>query len=794
MIAAASACLITRDEPHLATTLACLRPHVAEICLVVTGGETPDRAALDLVDKWVRDESCNDEDGLIEDFSVARTRSFELASHDAVFWVDADDTVDGLEGLAEQVAALPKGPAILSWPYEYAHDEGGRVISVQLRERLVRPAWAFRWEEPVHETLVPTQPRTHVGQTDLLRNVHHRKGRGAASTARNIRILRRRLARDPTRARTLFHLGLGLIDAGEPAEATAMLARFLESGGSPDERTIARMMLSKMAGDRHEFERAVRFGMDALGTLPWAECHFTLARVYHAMADHADSDVAEERAWQQCAHHALAGIRSPLTQTALWVNPLDRAGLIHASLSTALAHLGNPSGALNSVREALKVLPEDEGLKANSLIYEAQVEAARRQDASARIEQIEAEADKAGAGHGVRAALAQIAGHPYRGKGLSWHIVCGDAWETWNPSTIERVGAGGSEQAVMHLSRELAKLGHQVTVYTNCGRARHYDGVEWKPWRQAVADGVPDVLVAWRDAGFLELPARVKLLWVHDTEAPNLTGWRACLADKVMALSEWHRDCLLHTYGFLEPDRIVVTRNGVDLSLFDGPAPARDPHRVVYSSSPTRGLPELLGMWPEIRAEVPGATLHIFYGFDTMRAMARKNRDEPLGAFAEKTLAACEAMAAEGVTLHGRVPPAVLAREMRASGVWLYPSWTSYGRCAGQNWCETSCIAAAEAIAAGLHLVTLNSGALPETIGACGRVITADLAEPAGRASFVDHAVRTLTVRGGTDEDVAEREALRVAAKRFAWGPVAEHWEGLAKELIAGLDTKEEGA
>jgi hypothetical protein len=43
-------------------------------------------------------------------------------------------------------------------------------------------------------------------------------------------------------------------------------------------------------------------------------------------------------------------------------------------------------------------------------------------------------------------------------------IFCGQGYEEWGPHTLDK-GMGGSEEAVVYLSRELSKLGYEVTVY-----------------------------------------------------------------------------------------------------------------------------------------------------------------------------------------------------------------------------------------------------------------------------------------------------------------------------------------
>jgi hypothetical protein len=60
---------------------------------------------------------------------------------------------------------------------------------------------------------------------------------------------------------------------------------------------------------------------------------------------------------------------------------------------------------------------------------------------------------------------------------------------TYDGSTLDKRGLGGSESAVIRVSQELAKLGFEVTVFNDCtsddSRPGLYDGVWYEPLNQA---------------------------------------------------------------------------------------------------------------------------------------------------------------------------------------------------------------------------------------------------------------------------------------------------------------------
>ena len=85
----------------------------------------------------------------------------------------------------------------------------------------------------------------------------------------------------------------------------------------------------------------------------------------------------------------------------------------------------------------------------------------------------------------------------------------GNAWfPHWGPSSLDlKQGLGGSEEAVVHLSRELAHLGFWVEVYADpaeedVGRDRGFGrnggGVVWYPYKAYDTSRPPDMFVAWR--------------------------------------------------------------------------------------------------------------------------------------------------------------------------------------------------------------------------------------------------------------------------------------------------------
>jgi glycosyltransferase involved in cell wall biosynthesis len=304
-------------------------------------------------------------------------------------------------------------------------------------------------------------------------------------------------------------------------------------------------------------------------------------------------------------------------------------------------------------------------------------------------------------------------------------IWTGPAWETWGGDSL-LTGIGGSEAAAVYLSRELALLGHEVEVVGQVrpseerrgpGTVRFVDHREfaeyggWGPQAgQVLREGRRvecDVFVSSRyltASDAVRPDCRLRCLWMHDVHAGPDHRRRLGGYDVVFCLSRWALDLAQRFYPHVPPGKFVQTRNGIPVDLYRA-EPVKTGWRVVYSSSPDRGLDRLLDFWPTVRRLRPDAELHVYYGFDTWEMMATRACDDVAAAQIQIYKTRLAAMAGQGVVAHGRVGQPELAAAWLGASAWLYPT----------NFSETSCITAMEAQAAGAYCVCTRQAALPET-------------------------------------------------------------------------------
>ncbi|RLN57865.1 hypothetical protein BBP00_00007305 [Phytophthora kernoviae] len=162
-------------------------------------------------------------------------------------------------------------------------------------------------------------------------------------------------------------------------------------------------------------------------------------------------------------------------------------------------------------------------------------------------------------------------------------------WEPWGPSSLNS-GLGGSEEAVVFLSRELQKLGYWVEVYgdpspedLSTPDEADDDTVRWYPrYTYDIDDAGVDVFVAWRYHISLAMgkAARKKYLWMHDVPSEDTKRSPELLdhADGIFCVSEYQKSKFPEN---LQP-KITVSSNALDPSFFkNGPNHA---DRFVYGT------------------------------------------------------------------------------------------------------------------------------------------------------------------------------------------------------------------
>jgi 2-polyprenyl-3-methyl-5-hydroxy-6-metoxy-1,4-benzoquinol methylase/glycosyltransferase involved in cell wall biosynthesis len=349
------------------------------------------------------------------------------------------------------------------------------------------------------------------------------------------------------------------------------------------------------------------------------------------------------------------------------------------------------------------------------------------------------------------------------------------------PEQILETGLGGSETALAKTAEHFARRGYDVRVYAGEGGGVRGDRVSvgdqteangqvlylpatlWDPGESC------DLFISSRvpEAFDRTIVANERALWLHDADyGDRLTPERLERATKVLVMSKFQLELLDEMYGI--KDKALLTRNGIETGFFGGAAGPRQ-QRVVFSSSPDRGLDVLLEVWPLVLKQVPEAELHhtyapVYHEYRKLYPHLQQfhNRIEELQ------------KATTNVVAHDSLGQQQLAALYETARCWAYPSWNTIAQA---PFPEISCISAMEAQAAGVVPVCLNYAALKETV-VCGARV--DIKQRSGKLTkpwkeeFAGCIIRALT-----DDAWFEKEtAIGIEyASELDWSGVVDQWE-----------------
>ncbi len=331
---------------------------------------------------------------------------------------------------------------------------------------------------------------------------------------------------------------------------------------------------------------------------------------------------------------------------------------------------------------------------------------------------------------------------------MSVRIVLADGGVEFDGATMERGPLGGVETAVVCLTRELARRGHQVMVRNNCAAPMVHEGVDWAPLSGDLPE-TADIYIANRGDKLLGLMPRARrtVFWIHNP-ARYLLKWRYLgklwrIRPPIVFIGDYHAT----TYPGWAPngDRVVIPYGIPEAFCKAGPLDEPPPPRAIFTSNPLRSLDWLLDLWAErIRPRVPGAELQVFAGAATYGHVG-----ENKALAMETVLARARAMEADGVRLGDPVAKDRLIEELRASRVMLYRGDIN----------ETFCLAVGEAQAMGVPAVVENLGSVSERVidGETGFIASDD-------AAFAEAACRLLG-----DDDLWRRQHRAALEKQRNW-------------------------
>jgi len=357
-------------------------------------------------------------------------------------------------------------------------------------------------------------------------------------------------------------------------------------------------------------------------------------------------------------------------------------------------------------------------------------------------------------------------------------LYSGPSWERWDFRSLDSGGIGGSETWQVSLAREFSNLGYRVISFCDCPEQGIRDGdieyLHYSSYNDWIEQNWIDYFITSRTTDTLRLPVRAGKIFVMIHDVWLLSGKDQVFLDRVdkyCVLSDWHWKFVKDYHG-IPDEKLHLTSNGMDFARFYIKGVERNPYRLMYSSSPDRGLDTLLYLFDFIKSEVTEAELHIFYGFENWsKSILQKNDKVQI----EKMEKIKEAMNKPGVCYHGRVGQSQLAEEWLKTSLWAYPT----------DFEEVFCITAIEAQRAGVPVVTSNYAGLQTTLGdsACliGSGNKGESYTKLYRENFVRCCIEVLTDNRKW-RDLSEK-GLRNSEK-YSWKNVAQDWNILFKGTV----------
>ena len=605
---------------------------------------------------------------------------------------------------------------------------------------------------------------------------------------------------DPSSVDLLFQRATAHHQAGQLPQAEALCRQILKH--SPL-HPGALHLLGGIALQAEHYAKALRLFDRAIQVNPDdAEAFFNrgnalyVLQQYQAAVESYDKAILLKPDFAE-THHNRGSALSELQQFQAAIESYDKAILLKPDYADAIGNWANTHQALMLYRKtveiydnAMRLQPDDERNKKFHHIESVEKEVARISKISNKAE-MKAALDALPLDLHAHPAVSSLRNANFvktksSGKDLVFYCVSDN--EIWNPRTATTKGIGGSEEAVIWLSRLLHQRGWNVTVYAYCGaREEDFDGVSWKPYWMWNHRDKQDVTVLWRypQIATYVINSDKVIVDLHDTVSmEEFTPERLQRIYRIFVKSSFHRSL----FPNVSDEKFIIIPNGIDAKLFVGAAD-RDSLLIINTSSADRSLEAFIDCFEEIEKQVPNVKAQWAYGWGVWDSFYSSDAQK----LQWKTRMQ-ERMKELGIEERGRISHGEIAQLYREANIFAYPS----------EFTEIDCISLSKAMAAGAIPVTTDFAAMGEKSQHGGVFIHSnkstaywaqpdqfhfEITDPEQKAEFVRETVKLLL----NPPSESEREPMREWARStFDWDKIANSWnEVLACQVAQGATALE---
>lgn len=766
----------TKEESvFLDSCLGNILPYVDGAFITVTHkkGEKPNRDVHGVIKRFANGHfniTASDFEW-VDDFAKARNFNFSQVhkEYDYILWADADDMFRGLENMKAMLDDNQDVDAF-AFNYLYAFDQYKNPTVVHKKTQLVRNDGCVKWVGRLHEDL--QENRTlNVKFVSMIERMHMTTDEHAEQAReRNVSISQKELIDNPDDPKMRFNLGNSYFGAGMYKEAKEQYQEFLKTSQSDDEKYIIYQRLSSVEKSLGNKDKATEYLLTSIGLMyELPDAYNNLGYLYF---DYNQLDNAER--------YLLKGLLTkPQYHKSIVYNPRDYDYNPMMALAKVYFNKSRPDLALPMLRGCLRIYPKDVYIK--GLVEDMEKETERLGKVIKELEHIDTlNGDKEKIMYSLNKLPDDLKSHPavcrVRNKyfvkkessGNDITYYCGQTQHTWNPEMAKTKGIGGSEEAVINLSKEWTKLGYTVTVYNSCGTDEmNCDGVMYKPFWAYNPNDKTDITILWRRPNLADYELNTSKLYVdlHDVvPSGEFTEKRLKKIDKVFVKTNAHKVL----FPNIPEEKLAVVPNGQDFGLFQQDV-KKDRYLLVNTSSPERSMDVLPKLFKEVKKRVPEARCKWAYGFEIFDNAHSNNKR--MMEWKNKCL---DEMKDAGIENMGRLSQKDTAKLYLEGKILAYPS----------EFYEIDCISVKKAQACGCKPITSDFAAFKEsnkfgvnipstkTIDNWSKPyqISFGIEDTKTQQAWIDAVVEEL------NKPISESTAMTEWAKNFDWKIIAKTW------------------